>query len=91
MKPTKEEPELLILGNHESYISLGAYEIFREHNLQVLSLPLYVSHKMQPLVHTIFTSLTIGYNKECELYIFNNRVLQYEVGCVQRRTTKQVI
>lgn len=83
VKPTKEEPVLLILDNHESHISLGAYELFREHNLQVLSLPPHVSHKMQPLDLTIFSSLKMAYNKECELYMVNNpgkRISQYEVA-----------
>ncbi|CAK1597581.1 unnamed protein product [Parnassius mnemosyne] len=83
VKPTKEEPVLIILDNHESHISLGAYELFREYNLQVLSLPPHVSHKMQPLDLTIFSSLKMAYNKECELYMVNNpgkRISQYEVG-----------
>ncbi|XP_052749791.1 uncharacterized protein LOC128200428 [Galleria mellonella] len=82
VKPTKEEPVLLILDNHESHISLGAYKLFREHYLQVLSLPPHVSHKMQPLDLTIFSSLKIAYNKECELYMVNNpgkRITQYEI------------
>ncbi|CAH2101982.1 unnamed protein product [Euphydryas editha] len=83
VKPTKEDPVLLILDNHESHISLGAYELFREHGLHVLSLPPHVSHKMQPLDLTIFSSLKMAYNKECELYMVNNpgkRISQYEVG-----------
>lgn len=83
VKPTKEDPVLLLLDNHESHISLGAYELFREHNLQVLSLPPHVSHKMQPLDLTVFSSLKMAYNKECELYMVNNpgkRITQYEVG-----------
>nr|XP_023020863.1 uncharacterized protein LOC111509369 [Leptinotarsa decemlineata] len=82
-KPTKEDPVLLILDNHESHISLGAYELYREHGLHVLSLPPHVSHKMQPLDLTIFSSLKMAYNKECELYMANNpgkRIGQYEVG-----------
>lgn len=83
VKPTKEEPVLIILDNHESHISLGAYKLFREHNLHVLSLPPHVSHKMQPLDLTFFSSLKMAYNRECELYMVNNpgkRITQYEVG-----------
>lgn len=61
VKPTKENPVLLILDNHESHISLGAYELYREHGLHVLSLPPHVSHKMQPLDLTIFSLLKIAY------------------------------
>lgn len=46
VKPTKEDPVLLILNNHESHISPRAYELYRDHGLQVLSLPPHVSHKM---------------------------------------------
>ncbi|KAK2578456.1 hypothetical protein KPH14_012020 [Odynerus spinipes] len=83
VKPTKEEPVLIILDNHESHISLGAYKLFREHNLHVLSLPPHVSHKMQPLDLTFFSSLKMAYNRECELYMVNKpgkRITQYEVG-----------
>lgn len=71
VKPTKEEPVLIILDNHESHISLGAYELFREHSLH-LSLPPHVSHKIQPLDLTIFSSLKMTYNRECELYMVNH-------------------
>lgn len=83
VKPTKEDPVLVILDNHESHISLGAYELYRDHGMHVLSLPPHVSHKMQPLDLTIFSSLKMAYNKECELYMANNpgkRITQYEVG-----------
>ncbi|KAF2895482.1 hypothetical protein ILUMI_10688 [Ignelater luminosus] len=83
VKPTKEEPVLIILDNHESHISLEAYKLYREHNLHVLSLPPHVSHKMQPLDLTFFSSLKMAYNRECELYMVNNpgkRITQYEVG-----------
>ncbi|CAH2088101.1 unnamed protein product [Euphydryas editha] len=83
VKPTKEDPVLLILDNHEIHISLVAYELFREHGLLVLSLPPHVSHKMQPLDLTIFSSLKMAYNKEYELYMVKNpgkRISQYEIG-----------
>lgn len=83
VKPTKEDPVLLILGNHESHISMGAYELYRKHGLHVLSLPPHVSHEMQPLVLTVFSSLKMAYNKECKLYMVNNpgkKISQYEVG-----------
>ncbi|GBP90872.1 hypothetical protein EVAR_78522_1 [Eumeta japonica] len=83
VKPRKEEPVLLILDNHENHISLRAYELLRKHNLQVLSLSAHLSHKMQPLDLTFYSSLKMAYNKECELYTVNNsvkRISQYEVG-----------
>lgn len=83
VKPTKEEPVLIVLDNHESHISLGAYKLYRENNLHVLSLPPHVSHKMQPLDLTFFSSLKMAYNRECELYMANHpgkRITQYEVG-----------
>lgn len=83
VKPTKEEPVLIILDNHESHISLAAYKLFRENDLHLLSLPPHVSHKMQSLDLTFFSSLKMAYNRECELYMVNNpgkRITQYEVG-----------
>ncbi|CAH2012999.1 unnamed protein product [Acanthoscelides obtectus] len=83
VRPTKEDPVLIVLDNHESHISLGAYQLFREHNLHVLSLKPHVSHKMQPQDLTVFSSIKNAYNRQCELYKVNNpgkRITQYEVG-----------
>ena len=65
-KPTKEKLALIILDNHKSHISLGAYKIFQEHNLHILSSLSHVSHKMQPLDLTFFRPLKMGYHRECE-------------------------
>ncbi|KAJ8936932.1 hypothetical protein NQ318_007056, partial [Aromia moschata] len=83
VKPTKDELVLIILDIHESHISLRAYKLFREHSLYVLSLPPHVSHKVQPLDLTFFSSLKITYNRERDLYMVNNpgkRITQNEVG-----------
>ena len=50
--------------------------------MHVLSLPPHVSHKMQPLDLTYFSSLKMAYNRECEFYMTSNpgkRITQYEV------------
>ncbi|XP_008480367.1 jerky protein homolog-like, partial [Diaphorina citri] len=93
-KPTPEEPILLILDNHESHISLQAFNICKDNGIHLLSLPPHVSHKMQPLDLTFFSSIKNGYNrecdlymngynKECDLYMVNNqgkKITQYEVA-----------
>lgn len=48
-KPSADNPVLLVLDNHESHISLKAYEFCRKNFIHVLTLPPHTSHRMQPL------------------------------------------
>lgn len=82
VKPTVEEPILLILDNHESHVSLACYLLCRERGIILLSLPPHTSHRMQPLDLTYFGPLKSAYNRECDLYMASNvgrKITQYEV------------
>lgn len=71
-RPSLDNPILLILDNHESHISLAAYNICKKNNIHVLTLPPHTSHRMQPLDLTFHGPLKTAYNKECESYMTNN-------------------
>ncbi|CAG5041108.1 unnamed protein product [Parnassius apollo] len=47
VKPSKDEPALLILDNHSSHLSLQAIELARDHGVVLLSLAPHTSHRMQ--------------------------------------------
>ncbi|KAG6464307.1 hypothetical protein O3G_MSEX014429 [Manduca sexta] len=53
-KPSLTNQVLLILDNHESHISLGAYNLCRDNGIIMLTLPPHTSHKLQPLDLTFF-------------------------------------
>nr|XP_047138967.1 uncharacterized protein LOC124814907 [Hydra vulgaris] len=81
-KPTKDEPVLLILDNHEIHISFDCYLLCRGNAIVLLSLPPHTSHRMQPLDLTYFGPLKSAYNRECDIFMAANigrRITQYEV------------
>ncbi|EZA47929.1 hypothetical protein X777_14500 [Ooceraea biroi] len=72
VKPSNDSPVLLILDNHESHISLEAYNYCRKNDIHLLTLPPHTSHRMQPLDLTFYSPLKNAYNKECESYMMNH-------------------
>lgn len=48
-KSSKENPNLLILDNHVSHVSLKAIQLARDNGVSVLTLPPHCSHRLQPL------------------------------------------
>lgn len=72
---------LLILDNHESHMTLQAWEMCRQNGV-VVSLPPHCSHKCQPLDLAIFGPLKSAYYKRCGEWLKMNpgkRITQYEV------------
>ena len=51
------------MGNHKSHISLRAINKARERGIVLLNIPPKTSHKLQPLIKTVFGSFKNGYNK----------------------------
>lgn len=49
VKPTKEQPVLLILDNHVSHCTIQAVEFYRKNNIIALTLSPHSSHQMQRL------------------------------------------
>jgi hypothetical protein len=49
VRPTKDNPVLLILDNHVSHCTLAAVVFCRENHITLLSLIPQASHKLQPL------------------------------------------
>lgn len=81
-KPSKKDPVLLILDNHESHISLDAFSLCREHGIIMLSLPPHTSHRLQPLDLTYFGPIKTAYNQECENRMaerFGQPITQYDI------------
>ncbi|WP_341658275.1 helix-turn-helix domain-containing protein [Blattabacterium cuenoti] len=62
VKPTADDPALLILDNHESHMSIEAIEIAKKNGVVMLTLPPHTSHKLQPLDCTVFGPYKTYYN-----------------------------
>ncbi|RLU26169.1 hypothetical protein DMN91_002335 [Ooceraea biroi] len=71
--PDESLKHFLLIGyNHESHISLEAYNYCRKNDIHLLTLPPHTSHRMQPLDLTFYSPLKNAYNKECESYMMNH-------------------
>ncbi|XP_060845492.1 uncharacterized protein LOC132925085 [Rhopalosiphum padi] len=68
-KPSQEYPILLILDNHNSHISMAAYEFCRSKHIVMLSLLPHTSHRLQPLDVSFFGPLKAVFKRKCDLYI----------------------
>ncbi|XP_045463203.1 MFS-type transporter clz9-like [Harmonia axyridis] len=49
VKPSKEDPVLLLLDNHSSHVNVEVVNKAKENNIILLSFPPHCSHRLQPL------------------------------------------
>jgi hypothetical protein len=64
VRPTKDDPVMLILDNHVSHCILAAVVFCRENYITLLSLPPHGSHKLQPLDVGFFGPLKTATRKK---------------------------
>jgi hypothetical protein len=62
-KPSKEEPVLMFLDNHESHVNVPVIKKARDTGLIMVTFPPHTSHKLQPLDRTVFGSFKLHYNR----------------------------
>lgn len=85
VKPTKEQPVLLIMDNHKTHTTLAAYNLCKENGIHVVTLPPHSSHRLQPLDITFFSSLKAGFNKECENFLRSHhhaKITPYDIATI---------
>lgn len=83
VKPSKEDPVLLIIDNHASHCTLEAYNFCKEKGIVVLTIPPHTSHRLQPLDVTFYSSLKSAYNVECGNYLRSHpheRITTFELA-----------
>lgn len=69
---SKESRVLLCMDNHASHISVEAIEYAKTNGIVLLTFPPHTSHKLQPLVKTVYGPLKLCYNAECAKWMINN-------------------
>lgn len=69
VKPSKNEPVLLLLDNHSSHISLSIFDYCKEHGIILLTIPPHTSHKLQPLDVSFYGPLKSAFNKQCDYHL----------------------
>lgn len=83
VKPTNDEPVLLILDNHGSHISLPSYEFCRKNYIHIVSIPPHTSHRLQPLDISFFGPLKNAFNRECDNFLKSHvyhRITPYDIA-----------
>lgn len=75
---SSERPQLLIVDNHDSHLSINAIDLAKENGITMLSFPPHCSHKLQPLDVSVFGPLKACYKKQCGVWTKNHvgRVLE---------------
>ena len=71
VRPTMEDPVLLIMDNHNSHISVRIYDFCRENGIVILTIPPHTSHRLQPLDLTVYGPLKSAFYRECYLSLQN--------------------
>jgi len=67
-----ENKTVLLLDNHESHISLAAFELCRSNGISVISFAPHTSHRCQPLDLTVYGPLKTAYFKRCSDWMASN-------------------
>jgi hypothetical protein len=92
VKPTKEDPALLILDSHISHCSIEAVLFCREHHITLLSLPPHASHRLQPSDGGFFGPLKEAYAQEADrLNHPGNAITQTSVARIFRTAYERVV
>lgn len=63
VKPGPNNPQILIMDNHESHYSPEIIAKCKEHHISVVTLPPHCSHKMQPLDKSVYGPFKSFYNR----------------------------
>lgn len=70
VKPSKENPVLLILDGHYSHTkNLNLIDLARENHVSIMSLPPHSSHKLQPLDRSFMGPLKTYYSEIVRQFI----------------------
>ena len=74
---------LVILDNHESHLSIETHDFCCKNAVIMISLLPLTSHRLQLLDVTVFSSLKVAYNQECDRYMKyhpGQGITQYEIA-----------
>ena len=82
MKPSKENPVLLILDGHGSHKELAVIEYARDNNIHMLSTP---PHKLHPLDRVFFKPFISEFAAKSAVWMRRNpgaRITDYEIAAI---------
>lgn len=83
VKPSKENPALIIMDNHSSHINLRVVRFARENSIVIVTFPPHCSHKLQPLDVAVYGPFKVRYRVVMNEWMLSNpgkTVTIYHVG-----------
>ena len=83
VKPSTDDPHLILLDGHVSHKSLPLIEAARSHGVTLLCFPPHTTHALQPLDCVFFGPLKKFYNQACEAFMLHNpgkRINDYDIA-----------
>jgi hypothetical protein len=72
VKPTEDEPVLLILDNHETHLSIDVIDAAKERGVILVTIPPHTSHKLQPLDVSVYSPFKRLYNRELDSWLVSH-------------------
>lgn len=72
VKSSKEKPNLLLLDNHGSHLSIEGLKFAKENGIVMLSFPPHCTHRLQPLDRSVFGPLKKYIYTEMDQWMLNN-------------------
>ncbi|XP_072383364.1 uncharacterized protein [Diabrotica undecimpunctata] len=81
VKPSMDEPVLIIMDNHSSHLSIKIYEFCNQNGIELLTIPPRTHHRLQPLDIRFFRPLKVAFNQQCDNYLLHfERITLYNVS-----------
>lgn len=74
-----ERPQLLLIDNHDSHMSVDVIDMARDNGITMLSFPPHCSHRLQPLDVSLFGPLKTFYKSQCSIWAKNNAGRAFEI------------
>lgn len=71
-KPSKEDPILVIMDNHETHITIDVVTEARKSGVHLLTMPPHCSHRLQPLDVGVYSPFKTHYNVAANNWMLNN-------------------
>lgn len=84
IRPSKENPALILMDNHSSHVNLRVVEFARQNSIIIVTFPPHCSHKLQPLDVTVYGPFKTRYRiamNEWMLWLYPGKTVTiYQVG-----------
>ncbi|XP_072171817.1 uncharacterized protein [Diadema setosum] len=89
---TPENKVLLILDNHTSHATLGAWKTCRDNGVVMVSIPPHTSHKLQPLDRTVYGPLKNAFARQSSNFVktFKRRITPYDVANILNKAYSKI-